>query len=58
MVVIDKAHEPLCQNMGVNLGGGDVCMAEKLLDSSQIRTVLKQMAGESMAKHVRRYFFG
>ena len=41
--------QPLLQDVGVDLGGGDVGMAEQLLHDAQIGAVLQQVAGEGVA---------
>lgn len=39
-------------NLGVNLGGGDVGMAEHHLDRAQIGTARQQVGGKGVAQHV------
>lgn len=39
-------------DFGVNLGGGDVGMAEHHLDRTQVGTARQQMGGKGMAQHV------
>jgi hypothetical protein len=42
------------QDVRVDLGGGDVGMAQHLLDGTQISPALQQMTGKGMAQDVRR----
>src|SRR5712675_1229923 len=42
-----------CVDVGVDLRGGDVGVAEKLLNQPQVRAALEQMRGERMAQDVR-----
>ena len=42
----DNRLESASVHMRVDLGGGDVGMAEKFLDDAKIRTAGKQMCGE------------
>jgi hypothetical protein len=53
MVLLDEPSEPFLDDVGVNLGRGDIGMAEKLLHGAQIRAPLEQMAGKSVAEHMR-----
>ena len=54
VVLLDKPPQPLLDDMGVDLRGRDVGVAEELLHRAQIRAVLQEMAGEGMTEHVRR----
>ena len=54
VVLLDKPPQPLLDDMGIDLGGRDVGVAEELLHRTQIRAVLQEMAGEGMTEHVRR----
>ena len=38
--------EPFCADMGVNLGGGKVFVAEHFLHTAQVRPGIEQMGGE------------
>ena len=40
--------------MGIDLRGGDVGVAQHLLDAAQIGAMVEQMAGKGMAQHMRR----
>ena len=42
----------LVGQMQVNHGGGDLCMAEQLLDRVQMRAGLKQVRGKTVAQRV------
>jgi glutamyl-Q tRNA(Asp) synthetase len=50
----DQRFQPVLQHMGIDLRGGDVGMAEHLLQAAQVGAAGQQMAGEGMAQHVRR----
>ena len=39
-------------HMGVDLGGGDVRVAQHLLDGAEVRAVFQQMDGEGVAQGV------
>ena len=54
MMLLDEAPQPLLDDMGVDLRGRDVGMAEQLLHGAKIRAALQQMAGEGVAEHMRR----
>ena len=54
MVLLDEAAETLLDDMGIDLRGRNIGMAEQLLHRAQIGTTLEQMAGEGMAEHVWR----
>ena len=38
--------------MGINLGGGQSGMTQKLLDYPQVSAAIKQVGGEGMAQHM------
>jgi len=40
VVVVDQAHQPFFQHMGVNLRGRNIGVAEKLLHGAQIGAIL------------------
>ena len=44
--------EPVAGHVGVDLGGGDVGMAEQGLHPPQIRPAVQQMGGEGMPQDV------
>jgi hypothetical protein len=46
--------QPLARHVGVDRGGGDVCMPEQHLHCAQVGTVVQQVRGEGMAQRVRR----
>src|SRR6185437_13525711 len=54
VMLVDQPHQPLLQYMGVDLRGGNIGVAEQLLHGAQVGAVLQKMAGEGMAKHMRR----
>ena len=54
VMLLDKAPQPLLDDMGVDLCGRDVGVAKELLHRAQIRAVLQEMAGEGVAEHMRR----
>src|SRR5688572_19657060 len=58
--MITPMHLPqvLPVHVGVDLRGGDVDMAEHLLDGPEIRTPFEQVGGEGMAKGVWRHVLG
>ncbi len=53
VVLLDKPPQPLLDDMGIDLRRRYIGMAQKLLYRAQIRAPLEQMAGKSMAKHMR-----
>ena len=46
-------NQPLRIDMGIALGGGEVHVAEELLDGAQIGSVLKQVGREAVPQKVR-----
>ena len=50
----DQLLQAVAHDMGIDLRGGDVGVAEHFLDAAQIGAVLQQMAGEGVAQHVGR----
>jgi len=40
--------EPLLIDVGVNLGGGNIRVAEHLLDDAEVGAIAKQMSGKGM----------
>ena len=53
MMIVDQPHQPLFEHMGIDLRCRDIGVAKQLLNGSEVGAVLQQMAGKSMAKHVR-----
>ena len=53
-MLLDQPSQPLLDDMGVDLRGRDVGVAEELLHRAQIGAVLQKMAGKGVAEHVRR----
>ena len=54
MMLLDQPPQPLLDDMGVDLRGRDIGMAEQLLHRAQIGAPLQQMAGKSVTQHMRR----
>src|SRR6266851_7855966 len=54
MLVLHQRSQLFWNDMGVNLGRRDVCMAQHELHATQIGAGLQQMTGEGVAQHVRR----
>ena len=50
---VDQRDEPCRIDVGIDLGGGDVGMAEQSLQHAQIGPALEQVRGEGMAQDVR-----
>ncbi len=50
---IDQLDQPAAVDMGVDLRGGDVGMAEQHLQCAQIGAAFEQMRGEGVAQYVR-----
>ena len=44
--------KPLLGHMGVDGGGGDVCMPQEHLDRPQVRSVIEQMGGKGVPQGV------
>ena len=53
-MLFDQASQPLLDDVGVDLRGRDVGVAEELLHSAQIGATLQEMAGKGVAENVRR----
>jgi len=45
--------QPFLQDLGVDLGGGDVGMAQEQLQAAQVGATAQQVAGEGMPQHMR-----
>ena len=58
MQVPHHGFGPLVQHMGVDLGGGHIRMAQKLLHHAQVSAILQQVAGEGMPQHMRADLVG
>ena len=52
MVAVMHGFEPLGIDVGVNLGGGHVGVAEQLLDDAQVCAVAQQMRGEGVPQEM------
>src|SRR3970040_436160 len=46
VMLFDEASQPLLDDVGIDLRGGDVGMAEKLLHRAQVGAPLQEMAGD------------
>src|SRR5262245_34592717 len=53
-MLFDQAPQPLLDDVGVDLRGRDVGVAEELLHGAEIGAALQQMAGKGVAEDVRR----
>ena len=53
-MLLDKAPQPFLDDMGVDLRGRDIGVAQELLDGAQIRAPLQQMTGKGMTQNMRR----
>jgi hypothetical protein len=53
MVAVMHRLEPLRIHVGINLGGGDIGVAQQLLDDPQVRAVAQQMCGKGMPQQMR-----
>ncbi len=54
MKLLVDFFEVLVGDMGVDLGGGDVGVAEHGLDGAEVSAVHKEIGGEAMAESVGR----
>ena len=54
MILLMDLLQPLPRDMGVNLGRGNVCVAEHDLHGPQVRTMFEQVACKGMPQGVRR----
>ena len=54
MELVVHLAQPLARDVGVDLGGRDVGVAQHGLQRPQVRAPLEQMGGEGVAEHVRR----
>ena len=50
--------EPLDADMGIDLGGAQIFMTQKLLDAPQIGTGIQQMCGKGVAQFMGRKIRG
>jgi len=57
VVLLVQRFQPLARHVGVNLRGRDIGVAEQHLHDTQIRAVVEQMRGESVAQRVGRERF-
>ena len=53
----DNTHCASIQDVGIDFGGGDIFMPEKLLDGADVIPFLQQSRGKTVAKSVCFYGF-
>ena len=53
-----RVLDSLLIDVGVNLGGGNVSVAEHFLNDAQVGAVVEKMCGETVAERVGREMFG
>ena len=58
MKIFVNIAELFVRHMGVDLGGGDVGVAEEGLDGADVGAVGKQVGGETVADDMGSHFFG
>ena len=51
--VAHQAFQALFQYMGIDLRGRNIGVTKKRLDDTQIRPIVQEMAGKSVAQHMR-----
>lgn len=49
--------ELLVGQVGIDLGGGNICVAQKRLDRTQVGAVYKKVGGKTMAQLMGVYLF-
>ena len=54
MMLRVKAFHALASDVGVDLGGGKICVAEQHLHDSQVGPMIEEMGRKRMTKRVRR----
>ena len=54
VMLLDKASQPLLDDVGIDLRGRDIGMAQELLHRTQISSPLQQMTGKGMTENMRR----
>ena len=57
MQVANQALEPFVQDVGIDLRGRDVGMAEQCLHDAQVGAVMQKMACEGVAQHMGAHLF-
>ena len=57
MEAIMGLFEALLVDVSVDLGGGDVGVAEHFLDDAEVATIVEQVAGKAVPQRVRRDVF-
>ena len=58
MILLHSLGQPFGLHMGVDLGGGNIGMAQHLLHRAQIRAMRQQSRSKGMPEHVGRNFLG
>ena len=53
MVVLDGPAEPVDRDMGVDLRGGNVCMAQQGLNHPQVSPAFEQVGGKRVSQYMR-----
>src|SRR6478735_257766 len=54
VMCFDQLSERLVENVGIDLGGGNVLMAQQFLDDAEIGAIGEKMAGKGVAYDMRR----
>jgi hypothetical protein len=54
MMLLDEPSQALLDDVGIDLRGRDVGMTKQLLHRAEIGASLQEMAGKSVAEHMRR----
>jgi hypothetical protein len=57
MKLLMQPLQPFAGDMGINLRGREIRMAQHDLDTAQIGAVFQQMGGKGMTESVRRNVF-
>ena len=52
-MIADQLAQPFSQNVGIDLGSGDITMAQHLLNATQVGTIGQKVRGEGMAQNMR-----
>ena len=52
MKIAHQALQPLLDDMGVNLGRGNIGMAEQRLDDPQVRSIVQEMRSECVTQYM------
>lgn len=57
MSFVNQRHEPRAIDMGVDLGGRDIRVAQHRLQHAKIRPALQKVSRKRMAQDVRAHLF-